>query len=217
MGDFINEFILRISPLISEYGAWGVFFVSLIEEIIVPIPSSFILLAAGFFLLPVGEPFTQVLMDSLFKIVIPGSIGLTLGSVVIYMVGYLGGEPAILKWGKWFGVSWKEVEGVQKNITRGFWDEVLILGSRTLPILPQSLISFVCGVIRYPPHPFIVMTFFGTVIRTFFLSLLGWSFGEAYVLYSSELSSIGNWIIAILAILIVAFIAYRILKKRKVL
>lgn len=217
MEGLIGEFILRISPLMNEYGAWGVFFISLIEEIVVPLPSSFVLLAAGFFLVPAGASFGGAALDSVLKIAIPGGIGLTIGSGVIYALAYLGGEPAIERWGKWFGISWPKVEKIQKKFTKTFWDELLVFGFRAVPIFPQSLASLACGLIRYPPRAFFTATLLGTIARAFLMGMFGWSLGEAYVEYSNEIGNIGWWIAAGTVALSAGFIAYLILKKRKVL
>ncbi|MDO8556906.1 MAG: VTT domain-containing protein [Candidatus Jorgensenbacteria bacterium] len=217
MDSIIHDFILRISPLIIEYGAWGVFFVSLFEETISPVPSSFILLAAGFFLIPIGVSFDHVLLDSVFKIMIPGGLGLTIGLMLTYMLAYFGGEPAILRWGKWIGVSWSDIEKVQKRFTKTFWDELLLFGTRVLPILPHTIISIAFGVIRYPIRPFFTATLLGTMLRALLLGLLGWSLGETYATYSDEFSVVGGWILTGIAVIIVLFITYRILKRRKIL
>ena len=213
MDGLISELILRISPLINEYGAWGVFLASFIEEIIVPIPLSFILLSAGFFLLPNTGSFGQVLLDAFFKIGIAGGIGLTLGSGVLYAIAYAGGEPVIEKWGRWFGISWRDIERVKNRVTKSFLDEVLLLVSRVVPILPHSAISFACGVIHYPPRSFFVVTFLGFTIRAFLMGLLGWSFGEGYVAYSEDFARIGSWVIWCVGILIGIFIIHRLIKR----
>ena len=215
--EFINEFILRISPLIIAYGAFGVFIASFVEEIIVPIPLSFILLSAGFFLLPATGSFEQVVLDAFLKIGIAGGLGLTLGSGVLYAVAYIGGEPAIEKWGRWFGVSWHDIGRVQSKITNSYWDEILLLISRMIPIIPHSVVSIACGVIRYPPKAFFITTFIGFTVRAFLMGLLGWSLGEAFVAYSEGVSSLGGWVAFVFALIFAGFLAFRILRKRKVL
>lgn len=211
--DIIHEFILRVSPLIQEYGAWGVFLVSFVEEIIVPIPSSFILLAAGFFLLPVTATLSEVMVQSIWLVVIPGSLGLTLGSLVVYSVAYLGGESVIKSWGKWFGVSWTDVEKMQAKFTNSHWDEIIIFGLRTVPIVPHVLLSLACGLVRYPIRAFFLTALFGTMIRAFLMSILGWYLGEAYVSYSENISVIGNWFLWVLGVSIVSWIIFHIYRK----
>jgi membrane protein DedA with SNARE-associated domain len=211
--DIIHEFILRVSPLIHEYGAWGVFLVSFIEEIIVPIPSSFILLAAGFFLLPVTASFGEVALQTMWLVVLPGALGLTLGSLVVYSVAYLGGEPAIRSWGKWFGVSWADVEKMQAKFTKSHWDEVALFGLRTIPIVPHVILSMACGLVRYPIRAFTLTTLFGTMVRAFTMSILGWYLGEAYVSYSENITAIGDWFLWVLGGLVVLWIVWHLYRR----
>lgn len=211
--DIIHEFILRVSPLIHEYGAWGVFLVSFIEEIIVPIPSSFILLAAGFFLLPVTASLGEVALQTLWLVVLPGSLGLTLGSLVVYSVSYLGGEPAVKSWGKWLGVSWEDVEKMQSKFSKSHWDEVALFGLRTIPIVPHVLLSLACGLVRYPVRAFVLTTLFGTMVRAFTMSILGWYLGEAYVSYSENITAVGDWFLWILGVSVGLWVVYHLYRR----
>ncbi len=214
MNQIIQEFVLRVSPLIHTYGALGVFVVSVIEEIIAPIPSSFILLGAGFFLLPASESMSEVLFNALIKIVIPGGLGLAVGSMFLYSFAYIGGEPAIKKWGRWVGVSWGDVERMESRLTKSYWDEFILFAIRTVPIAPQALVSLVCGIIRYPMRNFFVTTLLGGMLRSFLMGLLGWYLGEAYIAYSDNITTFATWIGWVILGIIVISAVYLYLKKR---
>ncbi len=214
-----NDLIAQITPVIQHYGAWGVFFVAFIEEVLPVVPSSVSFLAAGFFLLAAGETFAFVALQSIPKIVIPGALGLAVGSVFIYAVAYLGGEPLIRKWGKWFGVMWHDVEKMNKYF-RGHWtDELFLFGLRALPIIPSGIVTAVCGTLKYPFRKLFVITFLGSCVRAFALGILGWSLGEAFVIYSDQFAEFGDYalyaflgvFVAIAALLFVR----RQLKKRR--
>ncbi len=215
MDGIIHELIIRLSPFIAEYGALGVFVISVIEEIFVPIPSSFILLAAGFFLLPAAAPFSEVFVDAIYKIVIPGGIGLALGSMFVYALAYLGGEPAIRAWGKWLGISWADVERFKGRFRQSYWDEVTIFGLRSIPIVPHVLISAGCGAIKYPPRNFFILSLFGSMVRAFVMGLLGWSLGEAYLTYSDSLSAFTSWIFVGFGIIAVALLGWWLVRSLK--
>lgn len=215
-----NELIAQITPVIQHYGAWGVFITAFIEEIL-PIPSTFSFLAAGFFLLTAGESFGFIALQSIPTIVIPGALGLAVGSVFIYSVTYLGGEPFIRKWGKWFGIQWHDVEKMNRFF-RGHWtDELILFVLRALPIFPNVVISAITGILKYPFRKQLVITFLGSCVRAFLLGILGWSLGEAFVVYADQISEIGNYALyafgGIIAIILVYLFVRRQLKKRKVI
>lgn len=209
-----TDLISQITPFIEEYGVFGVFFLSIIEEIVIPIPSSLPLLAAGFFLLPASAGFLETLFRAIYEIAIPGAFGLTLGGLFGFSIAYIGGEVAIKKWGKWLGVSWSSVEKAKNKFSGGISDEFLILSLRTLPFVPNVLISLACGLIKYPTKRFIFLTFIGSVLRALLMSMFGWSLGGAYAVYASKISQIGIYSAEIIGALFVLLIVYALAKKK---
>lgn len=63
-------------------------------------------------------------------------------------------------------------------------------------------------------------TFLGSGIRAFLTGLLGWSLGEAFVIYADQFAEFGMYVVyglgIIALLLLVAFFIRRKLKKRKV-
>ncbi|MDI6820645.1 MAG: VTT domain-containing protein [Patescibacteria group bacterium] len=209
----IQAIILKLAPLIEQYGVGAVFVLSILEEVIAPIPSSLAFMAAGFFLLPssTGTDF----FIALFKILIPATLGLTIGSMFVYSFAYLGGKPLVQKIGRWFNISWQKVEQFEKKLSASPTDEWLIFGLRALPFVPNVLVSLTCGAIRYPIKSFILPTFFGCFVRALVMSLIGWSLGEAYIVYAERISSIGNFIALLFSVGVLISLAYFLLKKSK--
>ncbi|MBI5732398.1 VTT domain-containing protein [Candidatus Jorgensenbacteria bacterium] len=210
----LNDLVLNIAPFVEQYGAIAVFVLAIVEEIIAPIPSSIALMAAGFFLLPASPNFLELIVTLFFRLVLPGAFGLTIGSFLIYSVAYVGGEPLIRKIGRRFGVSWNKIEAVREKLSSHSIDEWIIFGLRSIPIVPNVLVSLGCGLIRYPLRGFLVPTFFGSAVRALLMGLIGWSFGEAYSVYATEIAQIGNYFLAI-SMVVVFIIGIWLLVKRK--
>jgi len=215
----LTDLITYITPLIQHYGAWGVFVISIVEEVIAPIPSSFALLGAGFFLLPAYDSFSSVLFQSIFKVVIPGGLGLAIGSMFIYALVYLEGEPIIRKYGKWFGVHWSDIEKIDSKMKKGKAEEWILFALRALPIVPNIAISAMCGLIKYPVKRYFLITFLGSALRAFLMGILGWSLGEAYVIYAKQIEEFGGYVlygfIGIFVIWILYFFIQKLSKKHK--
>ena len=74
---------------------------------------------------------------------------------------YLGGKPAINKLQKYLRFSWQDVEKVNLRFRGQWYDEILFLLLRTIPVMPSLPLSIAAGVMR--------MKF----LRYFFLSVLG--------------------------------------------
>jgi membrane protein DedA with SNARE-associated domain len=212
----LEQLTSLIQPTIVEYGALGVFFATLLEEIIVPIPSPLVPLSAGFFLLPADENFIEIASRALFVAALPVAFGITLGSLAVYGIGYWGGKPAIEKSRKWLGLDWKDLEKTKNKLTRGKGDEIMLFILRALPIVPGAAISSFCGIVRYPLKTFAVITFFGALARAFALGIIGWYAGVSYTIYSETISQLEKYVFAALIILAALFIGrFYFLRKRQ--
>ena len=100
---------------IQSYGIWAVILGIAIETIIVPIPSPLVLMTAGAVLVDPALPFWNAVFEIFFYITIPASIASTIGSYLVYSIGFFGGKPIIDKYEKLHGVSWKEISSFQKS------------------------------------------------------------------------------------------------------
>ncbi len=200
----IVELISYIQTIITQYGAGGIFFATILEEVIAPIPSPLVSLAGGFFLLSHNILWLPTLQDAFILIAIPVAIGVSLGSTAVYALGYFGGKPILEKWGKWLGLQWDEVEKTKKKLTLKKGDEVVLFGLRLLPLVPGVAISGFCGIVRYRFFNFIIVTFFGSLCRAFILALIGWRVGELYQKYVVIIDHIEQYVF--LAILVAVVI-----------
>lgn len=212
----VSGFLAWLLPIIQQYGALSVFAGVLIEEIIIPIPSPLVLMAAGFVLIPATATLDQALGIAFFTITIPGAIAMTIGSLVIYAVGYYGGGKVVSRYGRFFGTTVSDIEKTAKKIekSRRIWITVAVL--RAIFVVPTSIVSLASGFMRLNWKKFALSTFVGAFPRIFILSLIGWQFGAAYVTTAESFSSIENIVfvaLVVLAIIIIAFLIYR--KKKK--
>jgi membrane protein DedA with SNARE-associated domain len=210
----IDSVITYIQSIISNYGALGVFSATIIEEIIAPIPSAIIPLMAGFFILPSAASFIEIGVRGILFIAIPVSIGISIGSTLVYMIGFFGGKPAIEKSKKFTGVNWQEILKIEEKVTRGNRDEIALFILRLIPIVPGFAISGFCGVVRYPFRKFIIITFFGSFVRAFILAMVGWQAGELYVNYVDIISKFEKIIFLIIFCVLFIFLGYCYLIKK---
>lgn len=211
----IERLISYIQVVIAEHGAAGVFLATLLEEVIAPIPSPLVPLAAGFFLLPVNATLLEVTWQALFVIATPVSLGITIGSLTVYSIGYWGGKPAIERSKKWIGLSWEDLEKMEARLTRGRGDEIALFVLRVLPIVPGVAISAFCGIVRYPVKTFAVVTLLGAFTRALMLGIVGWYAGGAYAAYSEAISAVEKYIFVALAVSAALFAGFYFLKRAR--
>lgn len=203
---FIQQFLL-------PYGAFGVFVASIIEEVAAPIPSALVLTSAGFFLIPNHAWSLHSLEVLLFTIAIPGALGVTIGSLLVYGIGYWSGKPVLERWGKILGISWADVGRVEEKFKNSHSDEVALFTVRAIPIIPSVVISTFCGLIRLPLREYLIFSFLGTIIRAFILAAIGWQVGAIYESIAQSISKAENFIIIGIAVFVIAYIGYRLYRR----
>ena len=211
----IDTFITYIQYIVQEFGVLGIFIATLIEQIIAPIPSGLVPIMAGFFLLPAYEDFFTILGQSMSVIALPVAVGVTLGSLVIYFIGYLGGKPIIEKSQKWFGFGWNDLERIKKGLDRGQSDEFVLFVLWLLPVVPSAAIAIFCGIIRYHIVKYILIAMAGSFLRATIMSLIGWQAGELYYVNVEQITLIENYILIGLGFLILTGIIFLFYKNKK--
>ena len=139
------------------------FLVSLINESfsIVPYP---VILSGQLLLLEDPFSITMIIKLSLL-VVIPIGIGTTLGSLPVYGLAYFGGKPAIEKFSKYLRFSWDSIERISLRFNGSWYDEILFLILRSVPLLPSLPVNAVAGILRMRPAPYLVLTIAGTIIK----------------------------------------------------
>lgn len=204
-----------IFEYIRQHGVGSVIVGGLIEQVIVPIPSPLIPMAAGFLLIPAGSFSLKIIWDIFLKAALPFAIGSTIGSTMVYLVSWYGGKWAIDKFHKWFGFDWEDVESLHEKYFNGkSTDESLIFIFRAIPMIPSVLISGVCGAVRIKPWSFYPFTFLGLLVRGIILGFLGWKSGDALFRIAGGLDK-GEMVLSVLILLLMIIFFVFMYKTRK--
>jgi membrane protein DedA with SNARE-associated domain len=204
--------IKTIESLIISNTSLTVFLGCILEQIIVPIPASLIVLSSTFLVLK-GTSFSLAALGTLFiKIVIPASLGITLGSLVYYFLAYKLGMPFIERTSKYLGVSVEDVEDVGKKVDESYYDEIFIFMARCVPVIPSIAVNLFCGLIKYDLKKYLIITFLGSSVQILGWGILAWFSGNIYLLLENKISDIGNIITLIFILIVIYFV---IIKRRE--
>ncbi|MDP2704999.1 MAG: VTT domain-containing protein [Patescibacteria group bacterium] len=210
----ISSFVNFIQTVLLPLGAWGVFFATIIEEVIAPIPSAAVVLTAGF-LLPAHVGWSPAFFsDVFFIVVLPSALGVSIGSLFVYGLAYASGKPVIDRWGKWLGVSWQDIDTARNKFTSTYKDELTVLFLRAIPLVPSVAISALCGIMRMNVWKYLLVTFIGSFIRAFILALIGAQVGELYFTYAAHIDRLEKIILWFIVGAISLFILYRFTKRK---
>ena len=175
--------------LMRTHGQLSVFIGVIIEQIIVPIPSPMIVMGAGAILVSPELSIPNAFLQILWIIVLPGTIASTLGSYIGYLISYYGGKALVVRYQRFLGVDWKEIENLEKRF-QGKKEALSIFFSRAIPVFPISLVSIFAGLLRVPIKPFTFYTFLGSIFRCLFLGVVGWWTGATYEKVATRLDSV---------------------------
>lgn len=185
-----------IEEVLVPMGAIGVFFASIIEEVIVPIPAALVQMSAGATLSGLfSEPSLSFGMTLFFQVIVPVSLGVTLGSLVIYAIGYCAGKPVLERWGEYFGLAWRDVDQRYRKLRHVQADATMLFFLRVTPIVPSVAISAVCGVVRMKVWRYFFLSLLGNVVRATFIVMIGWSAGELYRNHSAVVDQFERYVL----------------------
>lgn len=214
MFDFLNGPVRQlVTDMYEAVGYLGVAIWVAIESVIIPIPSELILPFAGFLvgegtaIEPLtGRPWTLPL------VVLAGTLGATFGALVAYAIGYWGGRPIILRWGRLLGITIDDLDRMEAFFAR--YGAAASLIGRLIPVV-RSLVSFGAGVGKMPIVPFTIYTFLGSLPFTFALVFIGVQFGANWASIGAVLKQFEHLILAILVAIVLAFLWVRVIRPRR--
>jgi membrane protein DedA with SNARE-associated domain len=209
-----EQLIQLITHLIEVYGLAGLFFAAALEEMVTVLPSMFIIMAGGFFLLG-GEPISLVSLSVFFfQVVLPVSLGLTLGSLVLYGLCWKIGRSFIDRYGKYLLLSWESIETYQRKMDGRALDRRVLLFLRIVPIMPSISVNAFCGLVKWPFWSYLSITLLGSMLRAIWLGALGWQLGTLYQEYAESFGRIqGYFFLVILLCALVAIVFFYFRKK----
>jgi membrane protein DedA with SNARE-associated domain len=170
MSDVINSLVVYIESFADKVPLeLFVMLGSMIEEIIAPIPSPILMTFAGSLAHTKDLP-----IQVIFWLAMCGAIGKTAGAYVLYVIADKTEDILVGKFGKWIGVSHKEVEGVGKWLNKGWKDNIIIFFARAVPIVPSAPVSLACGLIKLNMRTYLSATLAGTYVRDLLYLYLGY-------------------------------------------
>lgn len=202
----------KVSSLLTEqikqHGLPAVFFGSMIEEAVAPIPSPAVMMGSGFILLQEYKTIDPAFLIELMKIALVGGIGALIGSYVIYALGYFGGKPLIEKTKRFTGLKWSNIEKFQAKLDKSRNDEVTIATLRSIPVMPAVVISASCGLLRINLLSYSISFYVGGVVRNIIFLFIGWKIGDAYSNLAHSFDSLQNLMTILIALAMVAGLGY---------
>lgn len=143
---------------------------TIIEEILAPIPSPFVMGITGSIAKAQNKTFLYLTL-----IAIIGAFGRLVGTSFLYWISDIAEDLIIGKFGKFIGISHDEIERIGSKFDGTAKDYLTLSLLRAIPVMPSSPLSVICGVIKLNFKVFLVGTFIGSIFRNFFFIYIGYT------------------------------------------
>jgi len=193
----------QIISIISAAGYLGIFFLMTLESALIPVPSEIIMPFSGFLIWE--EKF------SFWPVVLAGTLGNLLGSIIAYFIGFYGGRPLILKYGKYVLISAGDLERAEIWFKK--YGNFSIMASRMLPAV-RTFISLPAGIARMSFGKFCLYTFLGSLPWSILLTYVGVIGGENWQAIDEYIRKF-DWLVIIIAATAVGYWLFIKLKRKK--
>jgi membrane protein DedA with SNARE-associated domain len=193
-----------LQNFVRDIGYPGLFLLIVLESTFVPVPSLLIMPFAGF-LAQRGD------FSLAWVLAINSSAALT-GSLASYGFGAFGGQPLLLKYGKYIFVRPADLEKTQQFFARhGAW--TVFIG-RFVPVV-RHVISVPAGIARMPLRQFLLQTFLGSSLWGGGLIVVGYVLGSRWESIAKSAKRIDLVIAIAIALTILAFIVRFMVRRRR--
>lgn len=196
-----TEFLpLEISSLLGGF----------IEEVVAPIPSSFVMITLGSVAFARSKGWFFLLWLSFL-----GSVGKTFGAWIIYYLADKLEDIIVGKFGRYLGVSHQEVEDIGKRFKGGWKDTFVLFLLRATPVVPSAAISVVSGLIKINLRMYLVATLAGNVFRCLIYIYIGYAGISAYQSLLSGFDSFKSIIQFLLFLLLTGSFGWLYYKRKR--
>jgi membrane protein DedA with SNARE-associated domain len=193
-----------MSSFIQHYGSWALFFRAAAESALVPIPSEVTFGFAGAYSTTAVAGAAHF---SLVWVIVIGTVGSVVGSIVAYEVGRYLGRPIVDRYGKWILLTHHDLDVAERWFNR--FGDISVLIGRFMPVV-RTVISLPAGLAEMSRRHFFWMTLVGSAGWVALLAGLGYSAGGKWGKISHDVHVFQTPIIVIIVLLIAAFFWHRI-------
>ncbi|GER67981.1 membrane protein [Weizmannia acidilactici] len=195
-----SDFVTQMLTTLADLGYFGVA-IGLAIEII---PSEIVLAYAGY-LISKGE-------INYFGAIAAGTFGILIAQLILYWIGAYGGRPFLLKYGKYLLIHERHIDVAEKWFNK--YGAGVIFTGRFIPVIRQA-ISIPAGIAKMSYAKFIFYTLLATIPWSVLFIFLGERLASNWAQIDEAAAPYVKPVGAIAVIVIIAYIAFSMYRKKK--
>lgn len=203
---------LFITNLYISTGLLGIVLAMAIESCCIPLPSEIVMPLAGIMIASGKILHGTNTFVALVLVALAGSIGCLIGSVVAYGIGYSGGRPLMLKYGRYVLISQHDADKADSFFQR--WGSATAFFSRLLPVV-RTYISLPAGIAKMPFVKFCIYTVLGSFPWSLGLAYVGFVLGNHLSALSPIFHSLDVVILVVIVLLVILYVWRHVRNDRK--
>lgn len=191
----LTEWIVAV---VNAIGYPGIFGLMILEGILTPIPSEFIMPFAGYLA-------SQGRFDVVLVIAV-GTAGAAIGNVVAYHIGSKVGRPLISRYGRFIGLGEDDLRWAESWFSR--YGNLGVLLGHAIPGI-RSIISFPAGIGRMDLRRFVAFSTIGAAIWNTVLVVAGYYLLERWTVFAETTENVDLYVVALAVVVLIGYVYWR--------
>ncbi|MEI8203723.1 MAG: DedA family protein [Bacteroidota bacterium] len=199
---------IELISFISDYGYLAIFLLVFIQELGVPnpVPNELLLVFSGFL------AYKGILsLPLVFLVVVVADF---IGTTILFLSFYFFGLYIIQHKPRWLPISQKTIVKFSTRIAKG--GQWAIFLGRLTPYI-RGYISVFTGLLHVSPRKFLPLAFISATAYASVCILIGRFMGPTFYISNNNAGHLNYFLIAILLALLLIFISFNFLRKKRVL
>ena len=193
-----------IASVIASGGYGMIFALMILEGVITPIPSEFIMPFAGY-LSATGQFHLAV-------VVAVGTAGAAIGNTVAYYIGARVGRPLVDRYGRYIAIGPEDLRWAEAWFAK--WGDAGVLIGHAVPGI-RSFISFPAGIGKMRLRNFVAFSTIGAAIWNSVLVLAGYFLLQEWRLFAETTENVDLYVVVAAIAAVLGYVYWRKWRARK--
>ena len=214
----LSEITDTVTSAIGDYGLYAVFLLMLVDAVF-PTASEVVMVYGGAVASGAFVGHDVVLFGTTIDegapaylaIVLAGTIGYTIGSVIGWLIGLYGGRPYLERHGRWLHLDKERLDRAERWFER--WEDWAVFLGRLTPVV-RSFVSIPAGVMETPFVRYTLLTLAGSAIWCFAFAGAGYLAGDNWEDFHHAFRY-ADYLVAAAVIAVAAWLVWRWLRRRR--